>query len=216
MANDGWNNFEREETDSSGLIRGERVSFKAAGAEYVTDSGELLSEGDEFVVLTMIEVWSKFAKGERPIHFYVAPGDPRPKRGSLGDMDQTKWKLGLGTELEDPWKNARYLHLYERLTSMLYTLVGETKGLRVAVTKLGDQITARRRNGHPNAIPVIKLSSADFGQQKRPVFEVIDWLPGHPEGFEPPEIKAVLPPPIAIERKPEPRSDGPIDDDIPF
>jgi hypothetical protein len=36
MVNDGWNNFEREETDSSGLIRGERASFKAAGAEYVT------------------------------------------------------------------------------------------------------------------------------------------------------------------------------------
>ena len=71
MVNDGWNNFEREETDSSGLIRGERASFKAAGAEYVTDSGELLSEGDEFVVLTMIEVWSKYAKGERPIHFWT-------------------------------------------------------------------------------------------------------------------------------------------------
>jgi hypothetical protein len=45
---------------------------------------------------------------------------------------------------------------------MLYTLVGETKGLRVAVTKLGDQIAARRRNGHPNAIPVIKAFIGGF------------------------------------------------------
>jgi hypothetical protein len=86
MANDRWNNFEREETDTSGLIRGERASFKAAGAEYVTDSGELLGEGDEFVVLTLIEVCQSTLKArDRSI------STPRPETRVLSADRSAIW-----------------------------------------------------------------------------------------------------------------------------
>ena len=104
------------------------------------------------------------------------------------------------------------MHLVERWSGSVFTFTGDTKGARVAATELADEIARERANGRPKAIPVIRLSSCEYGSQTRPIFVVIEWLDGLPKGYVPVEIKPALP---AADQAPPPKRELPGDND-PF
>jgi len=78
-----------------------------------------------------------------------------------------------------------------------------------AVGDLANEI-AKVRCAHPDAIPLISLSSemmpTKMGARPKPYFKVLDWRPGKGEGSAPPRADAALP-------SPEPAE---LDDEVTF
>jgi hypothetical protein len=215
MVDDGWDNYTRGAGSLDPLVRGRPVVFK--DGEYFVD-GEPLAPGGQYVVLRLIERWTKWPEGQPPEHVVAGPGERRLRREELGDTNEKLWKPSKYNTRErvDPWKDGRNLWLMDAVSGELLTFQTESGGGRLAVEKLGDQTKHERANGQPSAVPVVALETADYGATTRPRLAVTKFLPSAPANLQLEPLK--LPP---RKQLPPPTDDqggnsSPIDDDIPF
>jgi hypothetical protein len=59
-----------------------------------------------------------------------------PPRESLGDLDQTKWEMGLDNRPADPWQPFMYLPLADAETKEMFTFIASSKSGRRAIGNL--------------------------------------------------------------------------------
>src|ERR1700728_4488645 len=70
MVDDGWNKYTRGTGSLDPLVRGRPVVFK--DGEYFVD-GEPLAPDGQYVVLRLIERWTKWPEGQPPEHVVAGP-----------------------------------------------------------------------------------------------------------------------------------------------
>jgi hypothetical protein len=174
-SNDGWDTV----PDSGNrLIVGGLIKYK--DDEWFADKVEFDVSDRTFAVVAVRSVWVKFGdEGEKPEQRITLPGQKHPDRNELGDLDETKWALGLdGKTPEDPWRDSRYTLLIDTVSAEQFTYVTDTFGGRRAIADLRDQIVTIRRV-HPGAIPIVKLTGGlmktKYGPKPRPVLKVVGW-----------------------------------------
>jgi hypothetical protein len=84
-----------------------------------------------------------------------------PARETLGDLDQTKWQIGLDGLPSDPWTQQMYLPLADLETKELFTLVTSSKSGRRAVGNLLRSYD-RLRQAKPGHVPIVCLRKGGF------------------------------------------------------
>jgi len=169
---DGFDASQQDPTASP--IRGLNIRFK---------DGNYLAFGDQFdvhdrsfVVLDRVEGWQKLAKDCPPEYLMRKTGEARPPQPHVNESD---WPLNLNGVPEHPWKLTHYLYLLDAATGEVSTFWTNTKGGRIAIDQLTDQVTFMRQV-RPDAIPVVALESRDMptsygGSKPRPHFRILGY-----------------------------------------
>jgi hypothetical protein len=146
-------------------IAGRLIKFK--DSEYQTaDDGKVLPGDDEYILLaddTQVG-WLKFnGAGEAPERHMglLFDGYQMPERKDLGDLDPTKWELGLDNQPADPWQHQQNIVLQHTNTQELFTFSTSSKTGRRAVGNVLRHYERMQRN-HPDELPVIKLGKGGF------------------------------------------------------
>jgi hypothetical protein len=204
---DGWDSVP---ADSGGTIRGKIIKFSdghyLVGTESVT--------GIELVAMDVLTAWVRWAENKPTEHRVTKARERHPDREELGDLDKTKWEIGLNGEQADPWVDSRYLYLANAHDGAEYTFVTSSAGGRKAIGDLKGQI-ANIRYAHPTAIPVVKLDvekwKTRFGLKPKPLFRVLDWK--RAGGNEP--IKQIAPTKLEAFADDAPAYED-MNDEIPF
>lgn len=153
-------------------IAGRLIKFREG--KYLTPDDEReVPEGAEFILLaddTLIG-WIKFAGvGEPPErHMGLLFDDfEMPPREALGDLDPTKWELGLDNTPADPWQHQQCIVLQETETAELFTFSTSSRTGRRAVGNLLRHYT-RMQKQHPDELPVIRLGRGSFEHKDKRV-----------------------------------------------
>jgi hypothetical protein len=210
--------FAVSERSGTNLIKGIIVKF--ADSIYKANKTEVLEQapqGPAFVVTGVVTAWVHWENG-RPISPKIThTGQTHPWREDLGDLDQTKWPLGIGGLPSDPHKDSRYVYLVNLRSGKTYTFVTDTAGGRQAVGELKDAIMTVRQ-GRPGALPVVQLATSSmpskYGVRPRPDFKIVDWRGGTPTATAQTQHQ--------IEAQAEdadddaPFGNAPLDDEIPW
>jgi hypothetical protein len=165
-------------------IVGRMIKFSKDGRFVTHDDGEPIAEDAEFVALcdqTLVG-WIKFnGDGEPPdrIMGLLYDGFQMPPRESLGDLDQSKWPIGLDNMPADPLQHQMYLVLQNVTTMEMSTFVTSSKTGRRAVGNLLKHYN-RTKKTHPDDVPVVRLRVGGFphpderiGWVNTPVFVVV-------------------------------------------
>jgi hypothetical protein len=111
--------------------------------------------------------------------YRVSHGERPAEREELGDLDQTKWPLGLdGKTPADPW-TLQYLMPLEDTSGNIVVFATRSMGGRRAVADLCAAYGRRASKNKGCGQPIIKLASVDmptkFGKKSRPLFEIVAW-----------------------------------------
>jgi hypothetical protein len=171
--------------------------------------GASLKGGLQFVPTGTVAAWVRWWEGKPDQHVFRNERGFLPARESLGDLDEGEWEVGPGGDVQDSWRNTRYVHLVQIKppTAETYTFVTSTWGGRAAIEDLAGQI-AIMRESHPFAVPIIELDSTtmktQFGRKMRPAFKVVGW-----RGNDTPQEQG----PCQIEQQ---QKHDDINDSIPF
>jgi hypothetical protein len=169
-------------------IVGRMIKFSKEGQFTTHDDGEPIPEDAEFVALcdqTLVGRVKFNGDGEPPdrIMGLLYDGFQMPPRESLGDLDESKWPIGLDNLPADPWQHQMYLVLQNTTTMEMFTFVTSSKTGRRAVGNLLRHYD-RVRKAHPDDCPVVRLKVGGFphsddrvGWVKVPVFVVVGRRP---------------------------------------
>jgi hypothetical protein len=166
------------------MIVGRLVKFSKENTFVIIDTQETIEPTVEFVAVcdqTLVG-WIKFSgeDGVPPTRVMglLYSGFVMPPRAELGDLDPTKWPLGLSGAPDDPWKHQQYLVLQNVETKEFFTFVTSSKTGRSAVGTLLRHYD-RTRKTHPDEYPVVRLGVGGFkhrdervGWVTTPVFTV--------------------------------------------
>jgi hypothetical protein len=163
------------EHTSQSMVSGDIIKLSKEGKMINHATGDEIDPNAEFVAL-MREVavtWSEFPKDEPPIHVggLLYEGYVLPPRESLGNLDKSKWPLGLSGMPEDPVKNQIYLPLQNVDTKELVTFITGSRTGRNAVGSLLRHYE-RMRKAHPDELPVVRLRTGGFNHKD----ERIGWV----------------------------------------
>jgi hypothetical protein len=167
----------------SGTV-GRMIKFSKDGEFITHDDGASVSSDATFLALcdqTLIGLMKFNGAGEPPTRhmglFY--DGFVMPSRESLGDLDQTKWEIGLNGQPADPWQHHMYLVLQDTETSELFTFVTSSPTGRKAVGNLLRHYNRMCRSA-PGELPTVRLSKGRFAHKDSrvgwvavPVFVVV-------------------------------------------
>ena len=169
-------------------IAGRLIKFTKDGDYITTDDEQTVPADAEFLLLaddTQIG-WLKFnGSGEAPdrVMGLLFDGFEMPPRESLGDLDQSKWELGLNNEPQDPWTHQQNIVLQHAETQELFTFSTSSKTGRRAVGNLLRHYQRMQRT-RPDELPVIRLGKGGFqrkdsrvGWVDTPVFVVVGKVP---------------------------------------
>jgi hypothetical protein len=106
-----------------------------------------------------------------------------PKRGELGDLDQSVWEIDTTSgKPRDPWQFTAILLLKEEDSDQIYTY---SPSAQTAIKALGKLSTAfgQHFRQKPDELPVIVLGQDSFmhkdprvGRVKIPTFKVVGWV----------------------------------------
>jgi hypothetical protein len=169
-------------------IVGRLVKFSKDGEFETTDDSKVIPAKAEFVALTdQVAIgWIRFHADESPPDKEMGllyAGYVLPPRQTLGDLDASKWPLGLDNTPQDPWQHFIYLPLQNTATQEMFTFSTSSKTGRRAVGTLLRHYD-RMRKAHPNDLPRVRLSSGGFnhkdsriGWVHTPVFVVVGRAP---------------------------------------
>jgi hypothetical protein len=158
---------------------GRILSF--AKGEFFLDK-QVVQLGSEFRVhwRGWVKVWINFdVTPIRQMIYRVAYGEVPPNRQALGDLDQTKWKLGLNNQPKDPFVK-QYLIPFESLeTGEIIAFRTSSWGGRRAVSALC-LLCAHKAKMHEPSVPVVRLQTSSFqttkyGKIQQPEFVVAGW-----------------------------------------
>ena len=155
--------------------------------EYVfatPDDGEPVPDNVDFVALcdqTMVG-YIRFNGENNPPDYMMGPlydGFVMPDRNTLGDLDPSKWELGLDGKPQDPLRHFNYLVLQRGDNGELFTYTAGSVTGRRAVGNLLRHYN-RTQKSHPEMYPVVRLKEGGFnhrdervGWVRVPVFAVV-------------------------------------------
>jgi hypothetical protein len=169
-------------------IVGRMVKFAKDGWFITHDDGEPTPEDAEYVAhcdQTLIGRIKFNGDGAPPdrVMGLLYNGFVMPPREVLGDLDKSRWPLGLDKEPQDPWQHQMYLVLQHVTTMEFFTFVTASKTGRRAVGNLLKHYE-RVRKTYPDDMPVIRLKVGGFnhsderiGWVKVPVLTVVGRRP---------------------------------------
>jgi hypothetical protein len=168
-------------------IAGRWVRYTKDGKFVFADTGEVISESEDFTALcdeTLIS-WVKFNDDNPPTRVggLLFRGFVLPHRTDLGDPDEADWPIGLSGRPEDPWKHEMLLVLRRPKSLELCTFSTMSKTGRRAVGTLLRHYQ-RLRADHPGAYPVIRLKSGGYTDKRygfvpTPNFVPVGMTSGH-------------------------------------
>jgi hypothetical protein len=206
-ADDGWG---EEAAEAGGrAIQGTLLRFNdwkwTPGKE-----DKALPEGTRLVAVKTAAAWVRW-EDQKPVEYiWREKGKPFPEREDLSMWeDRSGWKPGLSGDVEDPWRNTRYVYLIDPTTMTAFTFSTHSVGGRNAVRDLGDNIArVRSMRKNPNLVPLVELSAevmpTKFGKKSKPLFKIIEWGGGSDAPAEEvPELEGAI-------------GAHPMDDSIPF
>ena len=153
-----------DEIAPSGIV-GRRIKF-VKGAFVTHDDDQEIPPDDEFIALcdqTLVG-WLRFhGENEPPTQIMGLWFEDfvMPARETLGDMDETKWEIGLSGAPEDPWLHAHYVVVQHTRTLELFTFVTTSPTGRRAVGTLLRHFR-RMCATHPGEMPVVQLRAGGF------------------------------------------------------
>jgi hypothetical protein len=169
------------------MIVGRLAKFSKEGKSVVQDTQEEIDPEADFLALldqTFVG-WIKFNEDAPPdrVMGLLYGGFVMPPRDTLGNLDQSKWKIGLSGKPEDDWKHQIYLVLQHADTKELYTYVVSSRTGRSAAGNLLRHYDRMRRT-HPDELPVVRIKTGGFqhkdervGWVNTPVFVVVGRAP---------------------------------------
>ena len=177
-ADDGWDDAA---TEASGrAIQGTLIRF----ADWKWTPGKedkALPEGTRLVAVKTAAAWVRW-ENKRPVEYIMREkGKSFPAREDLSQWeDKSDWEVGPSGDVEDPWRNTRYVYLIDPTTMTAYTFSTSSAGGRNAVRDLGDNIArVRKMRNNPNLVPLVELSAevmpTKFGKKSKPLFKIIEW-----------------------------------------
>ena len=165
-------------------IAGRLIKWSKDATFITSDDEEEIAADAEFILLadeTLIG-WIKFnGVGEPPERHagLLFDGYEMVEREDLGDLDQTKWELGLDGQPADPWLHQQSIVLQNTETAELFTFSTTSKTGRRAVGILLRHYQ-RMQKTRPDELPVIKLGKGGYehkdsrvGWVAVPVFVVV-------------------------------------------
>ena len=123
--------------------------------------------GTEFIAHadTAIHGWIRFDPDGGPVTSvvggYLAPDWRLPQRSSLGEMDKSRWRIGLSGTEEDPWKQTVSLPLESATSGAFFTLSGNNPTTVNGLYRFLNEYRLLRRRS-PDALPVIRLASGTY------------------------------------------------------
>jgi hypothetical protein len=169
-------------------IVGRMIKFSKDGEFATTDDDAVISDDVDFTALvdqTLIG-WIKFNGEGAPPDRHMGllyEGFMMPARESLGNLDQSKWEMGLDGKPQDPWSHQVYLVLQQGDSGELFTFVTSSITGRRAVGTLLRHYDRMQRT-HPDQYPVVRLKIGGFqhkddrvGWVKTPVIAVVGRTP---------------------------------------
>jgi hypothetical protein len=174
---------------------------------------------------------------------YVGRNELPPRRGALGDLDQSKWETDNRSGApKDPWTFIVNLPMAIRADGTLMTFSTNSAGGRSEVGHLS-KLFGRHRKAHPDVFPLIRLAvdgydHKQFGYIATPKFEPAGYVPKEEfyeamEAAQAPEPRSAQPSRLEVPnsdegRRAEQRAEqrrkeeaeqqrrAEMDDDIPF
>jgi hypothetical protein len=167
-------------------IVGRLIKFTREGAFVTADDDTEIPDTADFTVLAdqTLVGWLKFNDDAPPdrVMGLLYDGFVPPPRSQLGDLDQSKWPIGLSGAPEDPWKHQMYLVL-QGDNSELFTFATSSMTGRRAVGNLLRHYD-RTQKAHPDELPVVRLKTGGFNHRDErigwvhtPVFAVVGRAP---------------------------------------
>ena len=148
------------------------------------DDGESVPDDIDFVALvdqTMIGLIRFNGEGNPPDQLMgpLYDGFRMPDRNALGDLDPSKWEIGLDGRPQDPWRHFNYLVLQRGDSGEMFTYTTSSITGRRAVGNLLRHYD-RLQKTHPDMYPVVRLKEGGFnhrdervGWVRVPVFAVV-------------------------------------------
>lgn len=146
------------------------------------------------VVVNMESVkvgWQRWENGKpaEEAMVTVMSGQPQPRRGDLGYVNETEWEVDEDGKPQDPWQETYMFHAKTPDGAEEFTFSSSSAGGRNAVKALCAQfgrIGMREKGG---AYPIVKLEGSSYKHDKYgkifvPVFEVTGWHDGTAEASE--------------------------------
>jgi hypothetical protein len=121
-----------------------------------------------------------------PVHTIgkIVDGYQPPARPLLGDMDQSKWKLGLNDKPEDPLKKVVYLPLLSQNGEKVMTFTTNTPTGLPRFWQLMEKYAWIGKK-HLGQYPIIELRASGYDDRRYgwvqvPDFEIVGWV-GRPD-----------------------------------
>jgi hypothetical protein len=158
-------------------IVGRLIKFSKEGTFVTADDGEPVDADAEYIVLaeeTLIG-YIKFSHEDgippQRVQGLLFDGFVLPPRGTLGDMNEAEWPIGLSGMPDDPWKHQNCVVLQRTGTNELFTFGTTSKVGRRAVGNLLKHYN-RMQKVNPNELPVVRLQAGGFNHRD----ERIGWV----------------------------------------
>ena len=147
---------------------GRLMLFNCQTGVYSThDDGAEVPQGSEFIAHadSAIHGWIRFDPDGGPVTSvmggYFAPDWRLPQRSSLGEIDQSEWKIGLSGKPESPWKQSASIPLESTKSGAFFTLSGNNPTTVNGLYRFLNEYRLLRRRS-PDALPVISLASGTY------------------------------------------------------
>jgi hypothetical protein len=109
----------------------------------------------------------------------IADGGSRPARDSLGDLDESRWPVGLSGTREDPWAETVLLPFMSLDGEQVFTWTSKWAGGKTAFYTLCKRYAWIGRK-YPRQFPVVAVGtetaeSKTYGEYDRPTLEIVRW-----------------------------------------
>jgi hypothetical protein len=149
------------------------------------ESKEELGEGTRAVAL-MNEARHGYVfwKDKKPIYQpgkigRLCEGFELPDRQTLGNLDESRWPIGLSGKAEDPWRHSVFLPMQLVGDDEILTFTSSSEGGRSAFYHLAKRYAWLGRK-HVGQDPVIELGVEDYehktyGTLTKPKLEIVTW-----------------------------------------
>jgi hypothetical protein len=205
LATDTRSSRERylDEIAPSGVV-GRLIKFSKEGQFVFADDDSVVGADEDFVAVCdqTVVAYVKFHEDAPPerIGGLLYNGFNLPPRETLGDVNPTKWPIGLSGQPEDPWRHEILLVLKRPATLELVTFATTSKTGRRAVGAL-----LRHYDRLGDAYPTVRLRPGGFNHRDTR----IGWVPT-------PNFAIVGQAPKATAAVPDTSVSTQLDDAIPF
>jgi hypothetical protein len=170
------------DTYSVDSIPGTKFRFNGKDAKYVLLDGTAmpLLPDDKFIFMSdqIYGEWIRFYRDGVTLPMRIggllSDGFRLPPRESLGELDESKWEIGLSGRPEDPFKH-QLIPLFQKMANgELFAFLAPNPTSRGAVTDLLRHCQRRKRSGKDD-YPIVQLDMSSFMRTEPPKVKV--WKP---------------------------------------